>query len=151
MWSLGRDENSKHTYPAYIVKSNSGSTRGKRHTLRSKLCKCVEFGGTILLCLIWSLAFIFETWLAYFSYEPSCAHHFFQISWDLHVSQFFSTLWDLHVSHFFQFFGTFTCPIFFNSFCIAFLSLSRNMLGRSYFRAWSIYVGGDGKHVIAYS
>ena len=76
------------------------------------------FGVIILLYLIWSLAFYFETWLAYFLYEPSCAHQFFPI------------LWDLHVSHSF----------YFNTFCIALLSLSRNMLWRSYFRAWSIYL-----------
>ena len=43
------------------------------------------------------------------------------------------------------------CPILFQSFCIALLSLFRNMLERLYFRAWSIYFGGDGKYVVAYS
>ena len=55
------------------------------------------------------------------------------------------------MSPFFLYFGTFMCPILFQSFCIALLSLSRNMLDRSYFRAWSIYFSGDGKHVLAYS
>ena len=93
----------RHTYLAYVVKSNSRSTGEKRHTLRSKLCECVEFGGIILLCLIWSLSFYFETWLAYFLYEPSCAHMFF-----------FNTLGPSSVPIFslFQYFGTLMCPIF---------------------------------------
>ena len=52
---------------------------------------------------------------------------------------------------FFLYFGTFMCPILFQSFCIALLSLSKNMLERSYFRAWSIYFAGDEKHVLVYS
>jgi hypothetical protein len=59
---------------------------------------------------------------------------------DLHVSPLiFSILWDLHVSP------------FFNTFCIALLSLSKNMLERSNSKTWGFYFGGDGKHVLAYS
>jgi len=52
-------KNSWHTYHEYVVKSNSGPTGEKCHTLRSKPCKCVEFDGTILLYLIWSLSLAF--------------------------------------------------------------------------------------------
>ena len=53
-----------------------------------------------------------------FFYEPSCAHHIYI---------------------FLNAFGTFMCPyIFFQ--CIAFMFFSKNMLGRSFFRAWSIHL-----------
>ena len=86
-------------------------------------------------------SFCFETWLAFFPYEPSCAHH-----------HFFNAFGTFIVSlSFFLYFGTFMCPILFQSFCIALLSLSKNMLERSYFRACSIYFAGDEKHVLVYS
>ena len=63
---------------------------------------------------------------------------FFNTLGPLCVPIFFSILWDLHVSH------------FFNSFCIAFLSLSRNMLGRSYLEH-VVYICWWWEHVLAYS
>jgi hypothetical protein len=89
-WNLWR------TLTLHMLSSQiSDRTGGKRHTLRSKQCKCVEFlVEFILLCWIGSLflAFIFETWLFYFLYEPSCAHHFFysfRYFWDLHCVPIF--------------------------------------------------------------
>jgi hypothetical protein len=71
----------------------------------------------------------------------------------LHVLIIFLKLLELHCvpTSFFYTLGPSFVPLFFQSFCIALLSISKNMLERSFFRAWSIYIGGDGKHVLAYS
>jgi hypothetical protein len=86
-------------------------------------------------------SFYFETWLAYFLFMS------------VHVLIFFSMLLGPSLCPYllFLYFGTFMCPILFQSFCIALLSLSKNMLERPYCKTWSIYFGGDGKHVLAYS
>ena len=61
-----------------------------------KKCKCLDktiqnLYYTPFVDMI-SLAFHFETWQSFFSYfyEPSCAHLFVSIPWDLHVSLSFS-------------------------------------------------------------
>jgi hypothetical protein len=147
----GMDENLWNTLTLHMLLSQiSDRTGGKHHTLRSKQCKCGIFGGiyTPRLDMISFSSFYFETWLAYFLFNPSCACH-------LHFFYFFLFFWiPLEPSlcpYFFLYFGTFMCSILFQSFCIALLSLSRNMLERSYSTTWSTYFSGGGKHVIAYS
>ena len=84
---------------------------------------------TPLLHMISFSSFCFEIWLA-FSHEPSCAHH-----------------------HFFLFFWILLepslCPYFFNLFaqpgCLFLKLCQRDHI------AWSFYVGGDGKHILAQS
>ena len=92
---------------------------------------------TPLLDMISFSSFLFWDMASFFTWAFMCSSFFssFGYFWDLHCV-LFSILRDLHVSR---------------SFWIALLSLSRNMLERSYFRAWSNYFGGDGKHVLACS
>jgi hypothetical protein len=123
--ALSRDENFEAHLPCICCKVKFWTSPERNVILLDQNCASVwNFGGNILLCfLIWSLAFYFETWLAF----SLCAHHFFNA---------FRTFM---CPYFFLYFGTFMCPIL-SFFCIAFLSLSRNMLVRSYSRAWSIYM-----------
>jgi len=108
--ALGRDENCETHLPCICCKVKSQTSPERSVLLLDQKCASVWnvwWNYTPLFDMISS--FYFETWLA-FSHEPSCAHYYY-----------FLFFWDLHVSHFFLFF------------CIALLSLSRNMLERSYF------------------
>ena len=93
---------------------------------------------TPLFDMISSSSFCFETWLSYSSMSLHVLIIFLNFFGTFIVSLFFSILWVLHVSH---------------SFLLAqpFCFFLRYMLERSYFRAWSNYFGGDGKHVLACS
>ena len=105
---------------------------------------CGICGEIILLYWIWSLflAFYFEIWIAYFLFMG------------LHVLIIFFNASRTFIVSLPVFFYTLrpSCVPFFSILLHSLsVSFSRNMLERSYFKAWSIYFGGDEKHVLAYS
>ena len=97
----------RHTYLAYVVKSNPGPHRRK---VSYSQIKTVQVCGSWLKYTLWFglISSFFKTWLAYF----------FLMSLPVLI-HFFQCFWNLHVSLFFLYFGTIMCPILFFSILFA--------------------------------
>jgi hypothetical protein len=138
---LGRDGNYEAHLPCICCKVKSRTSPERSVIpLDQNSASVWNFWWTYtpLFDMIFFSSFCFETWLSYSSIS-------------LHVLIIFNTFGDLHVSPLFFYTLGPSCVPFFNTFCIALPSLSRNKLERSNCKTWGFYFGGDGKHVLAYS